>query len=470
MANFWIYFRRANRFNIFFILAKLLSPADFGIVAFVLLVPKFLQNATETGFSAAAIQKQGHIKQYLNPMWTIGVLKSIIIFTFTIFAGPKIALFFHVEHATLAIQMGGIFIIIQHLSNVGEVYLFKNLDFKKIFIRNISKQIAYVVTSVTAVLVFKSYWALIIGNLALYTTQTVSTYILHPYRPKLTLKFNNLKNLFGYSKWIVGQSWLTQMYSFMESTLIGHLTNVNSMGLYSKGKNLAAVIPGFLSSTINTVSFPAYSKLKNTTKKIKGGVQKSFDLFFFFTVPTAFLIIFAGQKLIFMLIGEQWVPMSNVFKLLFIFFTINLITEITYAVFNAVGKPDKKVKLEMIKIPTTLLLLFFLTREFGINGSALALILGSIPIFFISFHYLVKETGILYKDFFISFLIPFVLSFLLGLPIYALKDTILKTDLITFSGIILLLGVTYIYLITIIGKKYNQGPYTTLNLLKKYIK
>jgi len=56
------------------------------------------------------------------------------------------------------------------------------------------------------------------------------------------------------------------------------------------------------------------------------------------------------------------------------------------------------------------------------------------------------------------------------LPIYALKDTILKTGLITFSGIILLLGVTYIYLITIIGKKYNQGPYTTLNLLKKYIK
>ena len=83
----------------FFILARLLTTADFGIVAYVLLVPKFLQATTETGFSSAAIQKDGDIKRYLNPIWTVGVIKGFVIALLIFAIGPLIARWLNVEGA-----------------------------------------------------------------------------------------------------------------------------------------------------------------------------------------------------------------------------------------------------------------------------------------------------------------------------------------------------------------------------------
>lgn len=454
----------------FFILARILTPADFGILAFVLLLPKFLQSTTETGFSAAVVQRQQTIDKYLNPIWTIGIVKSLIIAAITFVAGPYIAKFFNVEHAAMAIQLGGFFILIYSFSNIGQVYFFKNLDFKKIFIRNLSRQIAYITFTLLALLLTKSYWALVIGMFAQYLAETISTYILHPYRPKLSFQFKKLTGLFDFSKWIIGQGWLAQANTFIENSIVGKLLGAGAMGLYTKAKNIASIAPGLLSSIITRVGFPAYAQIKDKPEKIREGLLKSFDLLFFFVIPISFLAVAAGGKLILIVLGKQWLPMADTFRIALFFFIFNHLTEIAYSLLNGIGRPDKKVKYELFRIPLTLVLIAVLTPRFGMEGAAVSLLLGSLPTALLILRSLMKLTLVTCRDIIGTIIIPITISIILFIPVSLYKDYILMKGTPVFLFVVALLGILYLASIYIIDKRWRRGPYKTIKLILNNIK
>lgn len=454
----------------FFILARLLTPADFGIMAYVLLVPKFLQTTTETGFSSAAIQKASDIKRYLNPIWTIGVAKGALIALLTFAAGPFIARWLNVEGAALAIRLGGLFILVAELANVGEIYFFKNLDFKKVFWRNLARQLAYVSVALLALLVTRSYWALLLGTMAMYLTESISTYFLHPYRPRLSFRFGALRELFGYGKWMVGQSWLGQGYAFLEQALVGRLTSAAAIGLYTKAKSIASVAPGFLSSVITTVSFPAYAKLKDDADKVRDGLRKSFDLLFAVVIPIAWLVAAAGGKLILIFLGTAWLPMTAAFRILLFFFILHTVIDLSYALFNGLGRPDKKVKYEIIKIPLTLILIYGLTVRFGIEGASAAMILGAAPFLLIALRDLKRLAGLSYRALLSAVLIPLTVSGLLALPLIAFKNSILNLGGLFFIGLMAALGLAYLAALYLLDRRWQVGPYQTLKLVWSYIR
>jgi len=454
----------------FFILARFLTPADFGIMTFILLVPKFLQSATETGFSAAAIQKEGDIRAYLNPIWTIGVLKGVAIAASVFILGPMIAAFLHVPEASLAIRLGGIFMLVYQLGNIGEIYFFKELNFKKVFYRNLWRQLAYVTTTLLFIPLAHNYWALAVGTLALYLTEAISTYWLHPYRPWLSFQFSRLKELFGFSKWMIGQGYLRQAYAFLEQTVVGRLTNTTAFGLYTKAKSVASIAPGFLSSVITIVSFPAYAKIKEAPNKVKDGLLKSFDLFFAFVIPVAFLVLAAGGKLILIFLGDAWLPMTAAFRLLLFFFVAHTIIDLSYSLFNGLGRPDKKVKYEAIKLPLTIILLYFLTRQSGIEGAAVALMIGATPILLLCLIDLRRLTGANYSAILSTILIPLLLSLLLSLPLFLFKDAILALGTVFFVTLTTLVGLVYLLAIYWLGTRWKLGPYKTLRLLWQYVR
>ena len=453
----------------FFILARLLTPADFGIVAYVLLVPKFLQATTETGFSSAAIQKDGDIKRYLNPIWTVGVIKGFVIALLIFAIGPLIARGLNVEGAGLAIRLGGLFILVNELANVGELYFFKNLDFKKVFWRNLVRQIAYVVVSLAAIRVTPTYWALLWGTLAMYLIEAISTYWLHPYRPRLSFQFGALRELFGYGKWMVGQGWLGQGYAFFEAATVGRLTSATAFGLYTKAKSVASIVPGFLSSVITMVSFPAYAKLKDDADKVRDGLSKSFDLLFALVIPTAFLVVAAGGKLILIFLGPAWLPMTDTFRILLFFFILHTVIDLSYALFNGIGRPDKNVKYEMVKIPLTLILIYFLTVRFGIAGAAAAMILGATPILFVVLRDLKRLAGLSYGAIMMMVLTPLAVSILLALPLIVFKNAIIPLGGVFFVGLLAALGFAYLAILYALGRYWNIGPYKTLKLVLRYI-
>lgn len=454
----------------FFILARLLSPSDFGVIAIILLVPKLFQSISEPGFARATIQREGSVDQYLDAIWTIRILKSIGIAILVWILSPWIGALFHADAYVTAIRLGGLFIVIQNVGNIGEIYFFKNLDFKKLVFRNIAKQFAYVFTAVSTALITPSYWALFAGMTALYSVEALSTYILHPYRPRLSFRFRNLIDLVPFGKWVMGQGIVDQVYGFLENATVGYVTNVTSVGFYTKAKSLAGVVPGFLTAVISVVSFPVYAKLRDEPQKLRDGMMKSFHLIWFFTIPAIVLFWSVGGKLILMVLGSRWLPMTETLRLFLIYFGLGTGIDVSFKLLSGIGQPDKEVKLTIIKTIVTLGLLFVLTPKFGIVGTASALVIGLLPSVLLTLRYLKRYVGLTTQDVLSTMTLPLTVSIIIFLlPVLFFRSYLMTIPDLPLIGLAVLGISLYLVFVFEVGKHYRVGPYETIKVILRHI-
>lgn len=452
----------------FLILARLLTPQDFGVMAIVLAAPKLLQAATESGLAAAATQRGGDIRRYLNPLWSLQVAKSALIASAIFFLGPLLASFFRLGSAVAAIRLGGVFIFIQNLANIGEIYFVKNLDFKKVFLRNLIKQAAYVAAAVGSAFVLRSYWALMTGTVFLYSAEALSTYALHPYRPRFTLRWGPLRELVGFGKWIVGQGLIDQAYGASETAIIGKLAGVTQIGYYTKAKSLAVVVPGILSSAINQVSFPAYAKLKEYPEKVSDGFKKTLHLMSFALSPVAAAILIAGGMIVKTLLGEAWLPMAPALQIAAFYYAALTINDIAYRLLSGIGHPEAKVKLDAVKLGLTVALLLVLVPRYGIAGGAWALLLGVLPSFILNLRELSRRTALSPGDIFASVWVPTVAIIMIAAPFLAVKIAIANLSPLAWAGLGALALAGYCALIWAAGAWLKRGPYETLRFALRY--
>jgi O-antigen/teichoic acid export membrane protein len=252
--------QRVIAFGTFFILARILLPSDFGIIALLTVVPSFIEGVTALAFDTAVVQKQGDIRQYLNAIWTFTILRGLIIFLIVFAVSPFIADFFHITYALPALRLAGLGIFLNSLVNIGQTYFFIELDFKKVFIRDMVLSLSYSIAAISLALVLHSYWALFIGNILSILAVVVATYVLHPYRPRFDLSFSKLGVLLPFSKWLLGQELLNQLVRTAEDSLMGRFTTPMALGLYGKAKSLAIAPTAPLSSLIGKVGFTSYTR------------------------------------------------------------------------------------------------------------------------------------------------------------------------------------------------------------------
>lgn len=452
----------------FFILARLLAPADFGAVAIVLLVPKFLESTSETGLSSAIIQRTGDIRPYLSPIWTIGITKAVLIAVVTFLAAPGIGMMLHAPHLVSAIRWGGVFIIIQNLSNIGETYFFRDLNFRKIFIRNLVRDIVYLIAALFLVVVFPSYWALIYATALSYTAQMISTYVLHPFRPRLEWHWRKLGALIPYSKWVAVQGWLSQLYSATEQALVARLTSVTDLGLYSKGKNVAAIVPGLLGPILRSVGFSAFSKIQTDRAKVVDGFIKSLHVVFFIQIPVSITLMIVAYPLVEFVLGTPWIGMAPVLRILAGYYLIGTVGDITDSILNALGYPEQKAKTDTLKIVVTLGLMYPFIHMYGISGAALALLIGFLLPVLANIMLIARLTAIRYRDLLSTMVAPTMSTVLAIIPLVAVPLLSSWTPLVLFlsmlSAILIYLGV-----ILLTGLTWGLGPYKTLATIITYV-
>lgn len=451
----------------FFILARLLTPEDFGIVALLFIVPTLLDLVTNFGFEIALIQSKEDTTPYLNVAWTLGIVRALAIFLTVFFSAPLIAGFFHIEKAILAVRLSGIFILIGGFANVAQLFFFKDIDFKKIFIRDMVGAFCYASVSIGFAIFYRSFWPLFFGNIAQWLSGSLITYALHNFRPRLSFEFGKLKNLIGYSKWIFGQNLILNAIPLLENGLTGKWVNPTAVGLYSKAKSLAVTPLSPLYNILDRVTFPAYSKIQDNYEKIRDGFIKSLDLLFFIAAPFILLFLQAGHRIILILLGEKWIGLEALLKFLLLGVTFNTLIVLTGPIFNAVGKPRIQFYINFINIIVIVFLFLLLIPAHGAIGAAIALLINSVIIFLISFYNLVKILNIKIIEIIKPLLIPLISSlFALG----AGKITLFLAGAgavgnIEFIALIAFAGTIYGALIVLSGISLKAGPYATIRLV-----
>jgi len=168
-----------------------------------LLTMSTLETFSQTGFQATLIQKKENIESYLNSTWTILILRGFVLFVILYFIAPYAPLFFNVPEAMPIIRVIGFSILLGSFSNIGVIYFYKELEFNKQFIYQFSATLADFVVAISAVLILRNVWPLVLGMLAGRIVGCLVSYLVHPYGPRLNLDIEKIKELFGFRKWIM---------------------------------------------------------------------------------------------------------------------------------------------------------------------------------------------------------------------------------------------------------------------------
>ena len=312
-GGFWVFALRITK-QIFYIirliiLARILAPADFGLLGIAMLTMMTLETFSQTGFQAALIQKKEDINAYLNSAWTVGILRGFILFIILYFIAPYVAAFFNSPQAKPIIQVIGFAILINAFTNIGVVYFQKELEFKKQFIYQFSGTLADFVIAVSAALLLRSVWALVFGLLAGNAARLVVSYFIHPYKPHISFDIVKLKELFGFGKWVLGSSILIFLITQGDDIFVGKLLGTTMLGFYQLAYKISNTPATEITHVISGVTFPAYSKLQDDIPRLREAYLKVLQLTAFLSFPLAGLIFVLAPDFTKIFLGEKWLPM-----------------------------------------------------------------------------------------------------------------------------------------------------------------
>lgn len=354
------------------ILARILAPHDFGLMGIALLTMSTIETFSQTGFQAALIQKKKDIESYLDAAWTVLILRGLVLFGILYFAAPFAASFFDTPEAKPIIQVIGLSVLFQAFTNIGVIYFQKELEFNKEFIYQLAGTLADFIVAISAVLILRNVWALVLGMLAGNAVRCFMSYLIHPYRPRLSGDLAKAKELFGFGKWVLGSSILVFLLTQGDDIFVGKLLGAVSLGFYQMAYKISNMPATEISHLIAKVTFPAYSKLQDNLSKLKEAFLKVLQLTTFLSIPIAGVIFILAPDFTKIFLGLKWMPMVPAMQVLALYGMLRAIGATTGVIFMAVGRPEISTKIKFVQLILLAILIYPFTMRWGILGASMA--------------------------------------------------------------------------------------------------
>ena len=446
-GGFWVFLLRITErtFSLIklVILARILSPNDFGLMGIALLTMATLDTFSQTGFQQALIQKKKDIKFYLDSAWTVSILRGFILSAILFFIAPYAATFFNAPQAKPIIQVIGLAVLFQAFTNIGVIYFQKELEFNKQFIYQISGTLSDFVVAISAALILRSVWALVFGLLAGNFARFVVSYLIHPYRPHLSRDLAKAKELFGFGKWILGSSILIFLITQGDDIFVGKLLGATALGFYQMAYRISNMPATEITHVISQVTFPAYSKLQDNIPKLREAYLKVLQVTAFLSFPIAGLIFVLAPDFTRLFLGEKWMPMVPAMQALCVFGITRSIAATMGSVFYSVGRPKIQTKLAIVQLIIMAVIIYPLTVQWGILGTSLAVVIPMMIILILGAKEIKNILASTYRTFFGTIGMMIAALFLMLLVISLAKELLAGENAANFILLTLLGGIIY---------------------------
>jgi O-antigen/teichoic acid export membrane protein len=402
-GGFWSFsLRIANRLLTLIrtlVLARLLSPDDFGLFGIAMLALAAMENVSTTGFDQALIQKSGNIEHHLDTAWVVQIIRGLLLGLILYFGAPFIARFFDEPNAFMLMRVLGIGVFVAGLRNPGVVYFRKELDFRKDFIYEFSGAIADFGVAITAALILRNAWALVFGFLARSVLQVVASYIIQNYRPRFAIRKDSFRALFSFGMWV----WVSGIIVFLvtqgDDVVVGKVLGVTALGFYQMAFKISNMSATEMTQTISRVAFPTYSKIKDDIDRLKSGFLRTLRLMMILSVPVMLLVIGLVEDFVGVFIGEKWQPIVLPAKILAISGLLRSIVSSCGPLFIALGKPKQDSYLNFMRLAVMAITVYPLTVSHGITGAAISALLGLVATLPYYFYRLSKDINVSLKEF-----------------------------------------------------------------------
>lgn len=296
------------------ILARTLLPEDFGIIAIVVVIGLFFESIGSIGMQEYIICRKKITSKVLHTAFTLNLITKSILAIFLVICTPLIADYFADDRLSPLLNFYALIIFIRGIENPAHFIMKREQNYKNIVIVNVIGKFIAVIVAVTIALSTESYWALIIGTSIEISIVTIGLYIIYPYVPKLSLY--NIKEQFNYSKWLILQALIgygrIHLDTFIASTNFGK----SYLGAYNTMKYLA-IIPSL--NIITPMTSPLLAQLANFKDNKNHFLVRYNSAFLFIaivSIPSYLFLFTYSKEIILLLMGENWVNFSDIFKYL----------------------------------------------------------------------------------------------------------------------------------------------------------
>jgi O-antigen/teichoic acid export membrane protein len=343
------------------ILARILSPSDFGLAAMAMAVSSFFSCFGDLGLKHALVQQKGDEEKIATLVFWILLTFGFFWFFLIWIIAPFMAVYYKSPEVTQLLRVLGLIFIIQPFSDVPLSILLRNLKFKALFYRQLFPQIFSGITSIILALMGYGAWALVIGTLAGIAGTSVMVWHLTVWRPKLYMDFGILRNMFRFGFFLSIQQILGWMTVRVDNLFVGRY--LSSLGLYRMGFNYGFLPFQLIGLPFLNVVYPVLCKLNRNKDELRKEYFLYIEWICIASIPLSVAFIFIAPFLIPPLLGNKWLPSIPILQLIAVTSMLSSIVGVNAETYKAIGKPDVTVKYAFFRVLISIPFYYFAAQK-----------------------------------------------------------------------------------------------------------
>ena len=351
------------------ILARLLLPEHFGLVAIGTTTVGVAVNVTNLGMIPALVQRRSADEVHYDTAWTVGVLRALAITGLMVLSAPFFASAFDAREATNVIRALALRPLFEALASIQIAGLTRELRFRQLASIRVPPAIVDLALAV-ALASQLGVWAMVVGTLGGAATLIVISYVVAPHRPRFTIDRKAADALIRFGRWIFVRGLLAVVGGAMIQLVISRTLGVAALGLYSLASKLAFLPYQVASDVVGSVAFPLYARLQEDGRAAAGAFRGLLTGSACLLVPAYSIILFLAPDLVDHVLGPRWEGTAPIIQTLAVAGVLGLFEETASPLIQGLGHPRKTVVVGVVETVLIIAIAQPLAAAFGAIGAA----------------------------------------------------------------------------------------------------
>lgn len=430
------------------ILARLLLPEEYGIIAIVLVFINLANVFVSNGFGEALVQKKNADNTDFSTAFYCSLAVAVVLYVALFLAAPLIAKIYRYNDLILVLRVLSLKIIISSVSTIQHAYVSRKMIFKRFFFSTIGGTLVSAVVGIGMAYAGLGVWALVAQYLVNTVIDTVILFITIPWRPSLSFSTQAAKRIVSYGWKITASALINTGYSELRNLVIGGFYTTTDLAFYNRGNQFPSLVITNIDTAIGKVVFPAMAQSNDDKIRLKAVSRRALKTTSYLIFPLLIGLMVIARPLVMILLTEKWEPCIFFLQVGCIFFMCQPIQTTNWQIIKAVGRSDLCFKLEVLKKAIGISMLI-VSIAFGVKAIAVMSAIFGVISMIINMVPNGKLINYTVKEQMLDFLPALTISILMGILVHAVTllefNPILTLVLQLFVGILTYIGSSIIF-------------------------
>ncbi|MBU4286950.1 MAG: lipopolysaccharide biosynthesis protein [Proteobacteria bacterium] len=399
------------------VLARLLTPNDYGLIAMVAVVVGFAQMFKDAGLSMATVQKDRISHEQISTLFWINILISAFLGLCVLAASPLVARFYGRPELAAVTAALSVSFIISGLSIQHAALLRRHMQFGTLAIVQIGAQVITLTVTIILALYGWRYWALVGGSLTTAFFTVILTFFFCPWMPGRMQRGTGIRDMLKFGGHLTGFNFVNYFSRNLDNILLGRFCGANVLGLYSRAYNIMMLPISQIRGPLNAVAIPALSHLQNDPIRFNRYYLKLITLIAFIAMPLMAFLFVCADQVIYLLLGSQWLGAAAIFKILCIAAFIQPVATTPGLVLISLGQSKRYFLVGTVNSIITVIS-FVLGLPWGAMGVAVAYTISNYVTLGPTLWYCFRRSPISIMEFFSVIFRPIIASITMGFAVF----------------------------------------------------